>query len=200
MIKVTNLTITLGSFSRKYKNFHLVKGDVLMISGENGCGKTLLLNTICGLVEYQNGSIQIKGNDHKLEKWKAYTSVFIDRNFLIPYLKPYEYFDLVILLSNIDKNEGNKLVKLYSEKLFFTDFEKQIKNLSLGNQKKIGIISTLITNPEIIILDEPFANLDEKSQLSLNAIFKDLSVKGTIVIYTNHPNKESYYTTSYKIL
>lgn len=199
MINVENLEISLKGFKRKYNNIIINEGEIVMITGENGSGKTILLNAICGLVDYKKGSIKIKNRNNNLELWKEYTSVFIDRNFLIPYLKPSEYFDIVLSLSDISRDEGLNLIELYSEKLHFTEFEKQIKSLSIGNQKKVGIISTLINAPKLVLWDEPFANLDEKTCNNLNLIIEELSRSKTTVLYTNHPSKKTFRDKIYEI-
>ena len=199
MISIENLEIRLKGFKKIYKNFSIDEREVLMISGDNGLGKTVLLNAICNLVDCEKGSVKIKNSDNKLEYWKEYTGVFLDRSFLIPYLNANEYFDLVLSLSNRKIKSGNKLIKKYSEKLFFTEFNKQIKYLSHRNQKKVGIISTLITKPSLIIWDEPFAYLDKKTSINLNGIMMDLSNSDTTIIFTNHAKQETFYNKIYEL-
>lgn len=197
MILIDNLTVKINDFIKKYNDLSVNKGEVVMITGENGSGKTILLNTICGLVSNYEGYISLNKINIKNDKWKNFTAAFIGREFLIPYLTPLEYFEICLLLAKKEAND--KLVNLYAGKIFFEDFNKKIRNLSLGNQKKVGLISTLITEPHILIWDEPFANLDKKSSDALNQLLLNLSKSGKTILYTNHPNQKTFYTQKYAV-
>lgn len=198
MIEIKDLLVDIDGFIKNYEDVYISKGSTLMITGENGSGKTILLNAICGLVSYKKGAIFFKKINAKNDIWKNFTACFLGKNFLIPYLTAREYFELCLLLTK-KEIKNIKYIDEYSKKLLFNDFNKKIKNLSLGNQKKVGLISTLITNPEIIIWDEPFANLDEESFNNLNELLKELSKSDKTILYTNHPNKKTFYTHTYKI-
>jgi ABC-2 type transport system ATP-binding protein len=198
MVEINNLIVKISGFIKNYENLYVPKGAVLMITGDNGSGKTILLNAICGLISFKNGSILLNKTNAKNDTWKEFTSCFLDRNFLIPYLTASEYFELCLLLSK-KEIKNSKDIEKFSKKMLFDDFNKKIKNLSLGNQKKVGLISTLITNPEIIIWDEPFANLDKKSSTNLNELLIELSASGKTVLYTNNPDQKTYYSEIYDL-
>ncbi|OEK09101.1 hypothetical protein A8C32_14555 [Flavivirga aquatica] len=199
MVKIRDLLIDIKGFTKKYENLEASKGSVTMITGENGCGKTILLNSICGHVGLKEGMILLNNMESSNEAWKEFTGCFLGKDFLIPYITSREYFELNLLIANKINSENKVLIDKYSKILFFNDFKKKIKHLSLGNQKKVGIISTLITNPDLIIWDEPFANLDKKTTISLNELLIELSNSGKTILYTNHPNEETYYSQIYKI-
>ena len=198
MIEISDLHVSINGFIKDYEDIYVSKGSTLMITGENGSGKTILLNAICGLINYKKGTIVINKINTKNDVWKEFTTCFLSKDFLIPYLTAREYFELCLLLAKKEiKNTKN--INKYSKKLLFDDFNKKIKNLSIGNQKKVGLISTLITNPEIIIWDEPFANLDKESSNNLNELLKELSKLEKTVLYTNHINKKTFYSHIHKI-
>ena len=123
------------------------------------------------------------------EDWKSFTGSFIDESFLIGYLTPEEYFYFVGELRGQNKADIDKFVSQFDE--IFNDEiigkKKYLRDLSKGNQKKAGIVAALIGNPEVIILDEPFANLDPTTQIRLKKMLKELvDNKDVTVLISSH--------------
>lgn len=190
--------ITTSNLSKKY-NEHLVlhiesldipKGQSFGLVGNNGAGKTTYFSLLLDLIKPTTG--QIKNNDivvNESEDWKPFTSSFIDESFLIGYLTAEEYFYFIGELRGQNKADVNALVSQF-EDFFHGEILKQkkyLRDLSKGNQKKVGIVASLIGNPEVIILDEPFANLDPTTQIRLKGIIKDLAeTKGVTVLISSH--------------
>ena len=118
------------------------------------------------------------------EDWKPFTASFLDESFLIGYLTPEEYFYFIGDLRGQNKADVDALLAKHED--FFNgdilNSKKYIRDFSKGNMKKIGIIATLIGNPEVIILDEPFANLDPTTQFRLKKIIKDLADDPNVTI------------------
>ena len=109
---------------------------------------------------------------------------FIDESFLIGYLTPEEYFYFIGELRNQNKADVDALVGQF-EDFFHGEIlgqKKYLRDLSKGNQKKAGIVASLIGNPEVIILDEPFANLDPTTQIRLKKIIKKLTDNRDVTI------------------
>ena len=120
---------------------------------------------------------------------ETFTSAFIDESFLIGYLTPEEYFYFIGELRGQNKADVDALTSQFED--FFNDEiigkKKYLRDLSKGNQKKAGIVAALIGNPEVIILDEPFANLDPTTQIRLKQIIKDLAkTKGVTILISSH--------------
>jgi ABC-2 type transport system ATP-binding protein len=133
----------------------------------------------------KNGGFEV----HKSEAWKTHTASFIDETFLIGYLTPEEYFYFIGDLRGENKADVDTLLAGFED--FFNDEiigkRKYLRDLSKGNQKKVGIVATLIGNPEVIILDEPFANLDPTTQIRLKGIIKNLATnKDVTVLVSSH--------------
>ena len=121
---------------------------------------------------------------HKSEDWKPFTSSFIDESFLIGYLTPEEYFYFIGDIRGENKADVDDLMAQF-EDFFHGEIlgkKKYLRDLSKGNQKKVGIVATLIGNPEVIILDEPFANLDPTTQIRLKQIIKELTANRDITV------------------
>lgn len=177
MISVQNISKIYGD--RKVLDIptlEIPKGESFGLVGNNGAGKTTLFSLLLDLIEPSSGFVSIDGiKVNESELWKTKVSAFIDETFLIGYLTPEEYFYFLGELRGQNKATVDEFLK------HFTDFfngeilnaKKYIRDLSKGNQKKVGIAGALIGNPEIIILDEPFANLDPSTQIKLKKLIKD---------------------------
>lgn len=190
--------ITTSNLSKKYsgnevlniESLEIPKGQSFGLVGNNGAGKTTYFSLLLDLIQPSTGSI--KSNDiqvNKSEDWKPFTSAFIDESFLIGYLTAEEYFYFIGELRGQNKADVNKLMAQF-EDFFHGEIlgqKKYLRDLSKGNQKKAGIVAALIGNPEVIVLDEPFANLDPTTQIRLKEIIKDLAEKqGTTVLISSH--------------
>lgn len=186
MIQVHNLSKTYNGITvLNIPELTINKGESFGLVGNNGAGKTTFFNLLLDLIEPSTGSITNRGIQVNLnEEWKPFTTAFIDESFLIGYLTPEEYFYFVGELRGQNKADVNDFLTQYKE--FFNDeilgSRKYLRDLSKGNQKKVGIIATLIGNPEVVILDEPFANLDPTTQIRLKRIIKELSENNNITI------------------
>lgn len=190
--------ITTSNLSKKYNDatvlhidhLDIPKGQSFGLVGNNGAGKTTFFSLLLDLIRPTTG--HIKNNDIMVqdsEAWKPFTSSFIDESFLIGYLTPEEYFYFIGELRGQNKADIDTLLAQF-EDLFNGEIlnqKKYLRDLSKGNQKKAGIVSALIGNPDVIILDEPFANLDPTTQIRLKKIIKDLAeTKGVTVLISSH--------------
>lgn len=186
MIKVREL-------SKKYKGIEVLnmpmldipKGESFGLVGNNGAGKTTFFSLLLDLIKPTTGYIQTKDIQvNESEAWKPFTSSFIDESFLIGYLTPEEYFYFIGDLRGQNKADVDQLLSTF-EDFFHGEIigkRKYLRDLSKGNQKKVGIVATLIGNPEVIILDEPFANLDPTTQIRLKKIIKQLTENRDITV------------------
>jgi len=154
------------------------KGQAFGLVGNNGAGKTTYFNLLLDLVNPTKGNIvnnEIQVN--KSEDWKPFTAAFIDESFLIGYLTPEEYFYFIGELRGMNKADIDSFLAQFKE--IFNDEilgkKKFLRDLSKGNQKKAGIVAALIGNPEVIVLDEPFSNLDPTTQIRLKKLLRDLT-------------------------
>lgn len=191
MIQTTKLSKAYaGNTVLKIENLDIPKGQSFGLVGNNGAGKTTYFSLLLDLIQPTTGHIKNNGVlVHESEDWKPFTSSFIDESFLIGYLTAEEYFYFIGELRGQNKADVDALVAQFSD--FFhgeiLNQKKYLRDLSKGNQKKAGIVAALIGNPEVIILDEPFANLDPTTQIRLKSIIKDLAEKkGVTVLISSH--------------
>ena len=191
MITTSNLTkVYNGVTVLHIENLDIPKGQSFGLVGNNGAGKTTYFSLLLDLIQPTTGYIKSKEIlVNESEDWKPFTSSFIDESFLIGYLTAEEYFYFIGELRGQNKADVDALVSQF-EDFFHGEIlgqKKYLRDLSKGNQKKAGIVAALIGNPEIIILDEPFANLDPTTQIRLKQIVKDLAQKqGVTVLISSH--------------
>lgn len=190
--------ISISNLQKRYKDITVVdiaaldihEGEVIGLVGNNGAGKTTFFRLLLDLIRANDGQILSKGKPvTSSEDWKAYTAAYIDEGFLIDYLTPEEYFYFVGKLNQLSPADVDDFLQGYA--VFFDDAilkkGKYIRDFSKGNQFKIGIIAALLTHPELLILDEPFANLDPSTQLRLVEMIKTLAVnKRMCIIVSSH--------------
>ena len=191
MIVTSNLTKKYSSkLVLQIDSLEIPKGQSFGLVGNNGAGKTTYFSLLLDLIQPTTGSITSNGIQvNESEAWKPFTSSFIDESFLIGYLTPEEYFYFIGELRHQNRADVNNLLSQYTD-FFHGEIlgqKKYLRDLSKGNQKKVGIVAALIGNPEVIILDEPFANLDPSTQIRLKGIIKDLAEKqGVTVLVSSH--------------
>jgi ABC-2 type transport system ATP-binding protein len=187
MIQVSNLskTYTNGVTVLNINNLEIPQGQSFGLVGNNGAGKTTFFSLLLDLIQPSTGYIKNKNVQvNTSEEWKPFTSAFIDESFLIGYLTAEEYFYFIGDLRGQNKADVDALLSKHEE--FFNGeilkSKKYLRDLSKGNMKKVGIIATLIGNPEVVILDEPFANLDPTTVNRLKKIIKELSENPRITV------------------
>lgn len=164
-------------------DLHFNPGETIGLVGNNGAGKTTLFRMLLDLIRPDGGEILSKSlNVASTDQWKVYTASYLDEGFLIDYLTPEEYFIFIGSLHNMSIAHVTDYLKQYQE--FFNgeilNSGKYVRDFSKGNQNKIGIAAALMQNPELLVLDEPFANLDPTTQIRLKTLVKKLKVTHSV--------------------
>ena len=185
IIEVKHLRKYYGS-SRGIEDVSLKinKGDIYGFIGPNGAGKSTTIRTIMGLINKTSGNIYINGkeldnNDLNIKKSIGYLPSEINLYSDMTVKQLLDYHN-----SFYDKDYSNRGIELV--KLFKIDKNKKIEDLSLGNLKKVGIVLTLMHEPEILILDEPTSGLDPIMQNIFHDILLKEKKKGTTILYSSH--------------
>ncbi|EIM75415.1 ABC transporter [Nitritalea halalkaliphila LW7] len=173
--------IEISSLKKQYKEQVVLDIPELVIQrktcfglvGNNGAGKTTLFRTILDLIRPTSGKVLINGVDvAREESWKRFVGAYLDEHMLLTYLTPDEYFRVLGRLYGM--SEADVLEHLAPFETFLNDEiigkKKYLRDLSKGNIKKVGIVAALMGNPELILLDEPFENLDPSSQVHLKRL------------------------------
>ena len=196
-IQISNLKKTFGEKTAvDIASFTIHQGDMLGLVGNNGAGKTTLFRLILDLIKADEGEVTLTGeqfpepiNPAKSEQWKNVTGAYIDEGFLIDFLTPEEYFSFIGKVSNLSDEEVMARVAEFEHFMGgeIMGQKKLIRNLSAGNKQKVGIISSFLSNPQLVILDEPFNFLDPTSQNILKHKLEDYNKRtGATVIISSH--------------
>ena len=186
MIKVNNLSFARGN-TLIYKgiNFKILPGELLLIKGANGVGKTTLLSNIVNFTDPLEGNITYNGTEidnHIASQFFLYIG---ETNFAYDALSLNQNIEYWLSIHNVkfDKYIKNKSVNFFFQNI---NLDKKFYQLSFGQKKKLQLLLLMLVNKPVWILDDPFSGLDSKSIQNVNTLFeKKLENKG-IIILTSH--------------
>lgn len=172
------------NFVLKDIDLDLYEGNIYGLIGRNGSGKTMLLNTICGFIKPTYGEVLADGvNIYENKTFISNARALIEHPKFLGNLTGYQNLELLAGINNkIGKNEiedALKVVDLYSEK------DKIYSKYSLGMKQKLGIAQVIMENPKVMIFDEPFNGLDEKSADKIRKFIKNIKNDKIIIIATH---------------
>ena len=173
--------IEIISVTKKYGNSTVLDIPKLEIApqecfglvGNNGAGKTTLFRIILDLIRTTTGHVRIEGQIvSESEEWKRFVGSYLDEHMLLNYLTPDEYFETLRKVYSLSEQDLEDHLSSFED--FFNGeirgSGKYIRDLSKGNIKKVGIAAALLGDPGVVLLDEPFENLDPTSQIKLKKI------------------------------
>ena len=192
LLECDNISKQYGFFFALSKiSFHLDENTILGVIGANGAGKTTLIRILSGLTSPTSGKIAIKGKNYKTndKSIKQFIGTITNKSFLYDELTIYENLKFYSKIYSIyDKSSFKKKIELYTEQFNLSDWIfEPISNLSTGMKQKVEIIRSLIHNPSLLLLDEPFSGLDFNTIKLLIKILTELREKEnlTIIIATH---------------
>ncbi|MCQ6277574.1 ABC transporter ATP-binding protein [Bacillus sp. V3B] len=164
-------------------SFEIPKGKIIAFLGQNGAGKTTTLKIASGLLTFDNGKVLL--NDTPISMSKKDVIFIPDFPFLYEELTGYEYIQFVLDLFNLKlpKDEMTNLIIKYDlEK----EIGKKINNLSLGNKKKLSLLTSLLNNPKLLLLDEFISGIDPINMKKIKLILKEFVDKGNSILLSTH--------------
>jgi putative ABC transport system ATP-binding protein len=179
-------------------NLDIEKGEFLALMGPSGSGKTTLLNLIGGLDQPSSGSIDVAGTDivglsgGQLSRWRAHHIGFVFQLYnLLPVLTAERNVDLPLLLTKLSKAERKKRVDIALRVVGLADRAKHYpRQLSGGQEQRVGIARAIVTDPTLLLCDEPTGDLDRKSGDEILDLLQALNRQHgkTIVMVTHDPH------------
>ena len=190
MLKIEHLTKIYGD--KKAVNdvsLHINKGEIYGFIGHNGAGKTTTIKSVCGILQFEEGEIYIDGVSVKENPILAKSKIAYipDNPDLYEFMTGIQYLNFIADIFKVEAIERQDKIRKYADLFELTeDLAQPISAYSHGMKQKLAIISALIHNPKLVIMDEPFVGLDPKASHLLKEIMKDLCSKGSAIFFSTH--------------
>lgn len=198
-IEITNLKkVIKGTIVLDDINYTFSGGRIYGLCGKNGCGKTMLMRLIAGLIYPSSGTIRIK--DKVLGKDISFpesVGMLIENpSFLNDYTGKQNLEMLAGLQKNVDKAEVRRVLEQVG---LDPDDKRKFYKYSLGMRQRLGIVAAIMGSPELILLDEPINAIDTDGVQEIRAIIRGLSAENRIIIVASHDKSEMDYLADEKI-
>lgn len=190
--------LEVKGFSKSYKgnkkavdNLSLTvePGDIYGFIGHNGAGKSTTIKAIVGVLEFEEGEITIEGHSIKKEplECKKVTAYIPDNPDIYEFLTGIQYLNFVADIFGINQKTREERIKKYADMFEITaNLGDLISSYSHGMKQKVAIISALVHEPKLLVLDEPFVGLDPKAALDLKNVMRHLCSKGSAIFFSTH--------------
>lgn len=190
MLKIERLTKTYGD--KKAVNdlsLHIKPGEIYGFIGHNGAGKTTTIKACCGLLQFDSGEIFIDGTSIKSDPLlcKSKLAYIPDNPDLYEFMSGIQFLNFVADIFGVSASDRKERIRKYGDVFGLTDdLAQMIKAYSHGMKQKLAIISALIHNPKLIIMDEPFVGLDPKASHELKLIMRSICDNGGAIFFSTH--------------
>ena len=191
MLEIKNFTKIYGEGKKAADNVNLTvkSGDIYGFIGHNGAGKSTTIRAVVGVLDFTEGEILINGHSVKDEpmECKKVTAYIPDNPDLYENLTGIQYLNFIADVFEIGAAERETAIKKYADLFEITDsLGDLINSYSHGMKQKLAIISALIHEPKLIVMDEPFVGLDPKASFILKQIMHEMCAKGTAIFFSTH--------------
>ncbi len=191
MLEIKNYSKSYDGGKKAADNVTLTveSGDIYGFIGHNGAGKSTTIRAVVGVLDFDEGEILIDGHSVKDEpmECKKITAYIPDNPDLYENLTGIQYLNFVADVFDISAKDREEKIKKYADLFEITDaLGDQIASYSHGMKQKVAIISALIHDPKLLVLDEPFVGLDPKATFTLKEIMHEMCDRGTAIFFSTH--------------
>ena len=191
MLEIRNYSKSYGGGKKAADNVSLsvMGGDIYGFIGHNGAGKSTTIRAVVGVLDFTEGEIFIDGHSVRDEPMacKRITAYIPDNPDLYENLTGIQYLNFIADVFGIEAAEREERIRKYANLFEITDsLGDLIGSYSHGMKQKVAIISALIHDPKLLVLDEPFVGLDPKATFTLKEIMREMCLKGTAVFFSTH--------------
>ncbi len=190
MLRIENLTKTYGTKNAVDNlSLQINPGEIYAFIGHNGAGKTTTIKSCCGILDFENGTIYVNGMSIKERpiECKKLMAYIPDNPDLYEFMSGIKYLNFVADIYGIPKKEREDKIQKYADIFELTsDLAQPVSAYSHGMKQKLAIISALIHDPKLVIMDEPFVGLDPKASHSLKLIMRDICNNGGAIFFSTH--------------
>ena len=191
MLKINNLTKHYKGSNKGVTDIslHIEAGDIYAFIGHNGAGKTTTLKCVVGIHGFDKGEIRINGTSIKEDPMlcKQQFAYIPDNPDLYEYLTGIQYLNFIADIFEVSANDRQKRIEKYADAFEITaSLGDLISSYSHGMKQKLAIISALVHEPKLLILDEPFVGLDPKAAVILKEIMREICANGGAIFFSTH--------------
>ena len=191
MLEIRNLTKIYTNEKKAVDNLTLsvADGDIYGFIGHNGAGKSTTIKSVVGVLDFDEGEIRIDGHDVKREPilCKQATAYIPDNPDLYEHLTGIQYLNFIADIFGICAAEKEKRIRDYGDRFeIIGALGDSIGSYSHGMRQKVAIISALVHEPKLLVLDEPFVGLDPKASLTLKETMRELCRRGSAIFFSTH--------------
>lgn len=190
MLKIEHLTKTYGDKKAVDDlSLHIYPGEIYGFIGHNGAGKTTTLKACCGILQYDSGEITVDGVSMKQDPLgcKRKIAYIPDNPDLYEFMTGIQFLNFVADIFGVDAARRQERIRKYADDFEITaDLNQPISAYSHGMRQKLAIISALIHEPKLIIMDEPFVGLDPKATHLLKELMRQMCSKGCAIFFSTH--------------
>lgn len=191
MLEIKNYTKVYGEGKKAADNVSITveRGDIYGFIGHNGAGKSTTIRAVVGVMDFFEGEIYIDGHSVKDEslECKKVTAYIPDNPDLYDNFTGIQYLDFIADIFGLNAADRTKRIEEYADRFEIKDsLGDLISSYSHGMKQKLAIISALIHEPKLMVLDEPFVGLDPKASFTLKQIMNEMCQKGTAIFFSTH--------------
>lgn len=191
MLEIRNLTKVYKNGKKAVDGLSLTvaDGDIYGFIGHNGAGKSTTIKSVVGVLDFDEGEIRIDGHDVKREPLlcKQATAYIPDNPDLYEHLSGIQYLNFIADVFGVPGSEKERRIREYGKRLEIVGaLGDLIGSYSHGMRQKVAILSALVHEPRLMVLDEPFVGLDPKASLTLKEIMRELCGRGSAIFFSTH--------------
>lgn len=191
MIQIKNVSKTYNQEKKALDNvnFQIDGGEIFAFIGHNGAGKTTMIKSIVGILDFDCGDILINGKSIKDDPigCKLEMAYVPDNPDLYENMSALDFINFVCDMYNISKNIRKENIEKYSKMFEIEDkLNNDISSFSHGMKQKVALISALSHDPKVLIMDEPFVGLDPKAVYDMKEIMKKMAKEGKTIFFSTH--------------
>ena len=190
MLKIEHLTKVYGDKKAVDDlSLHIRPGEIYGFIGHNGAGKTTTIKSCCGILQYDSGEVFVDGVSMKENPiaCKAKIAYIPDNPDLYEFMTGIQFLNFVADIFSVSAGERQERIRKYADEFELTaDLAQPVSAYSHGMKQKLAIISALIHEPKLIIMDEPFVGLDPKASHILKGIMRDICDRGGAIFFSTH--------------
>jgi ABC-2 type transport system ATP-binding protein len=190
MLRIDHLTKTFGDkVAVDNLSLHIAPGEIYGFIGHNGAGKTTTLRSVVGIQSFDSGEITIAGIPLRSDPLacKRQIAYIPDNPDLYENLTGIQYLNFIADVFEISAQEREERIRKYADLFEITDsLGDLIGSYSHGMKQKVTLISALIHNPRLLVLDEPFVGLDPKATFTLKELMHEMCGQGTAIFFSTH--------------